>query len=107
MLLAYVLGSLEPGAVVNLGHGVVFVSRCADLAPAALPLSRCGQFGTCHLCLVQVSEGLLRLLLPYILGGLEPGAMVDHRAAAFMVIAQLATKATLGAQLLSGAKPPC
>ena len=49
-----------------------------------------------------MDEPLLAMLLPYLLKGLGPDVIADYRAATLMILTQLASKATLSAQLVSG-----
>ena len=65
---------------------------------------RCG----CSLLMLvhwQVGEDLLLLLLPYIVAGVGKGVSDDYRMASTMIACQLATRAPLSDQLLSGAAP--
>ncbi len=42
------------------------------------------------------------MMLPYMLAGVSSSAVADYRAATFMIIGQLASKATFSDHLLSG-----
>ena len=43
------------------------------------------------------------MLLPYLLAGLSASVVADYRAASYMIIGQLAARATFTADLASGA----
>lgn len=51
---------------------------------------------------LQVKEGLVRLLLPYLMAGLGANITADYRAATLMIVTQLASQATLADSLLAG-----
>lgn len=65
---------------------------CNDLP---LPLSL--------LCrLLQVGEGQVSALLPYVVAGLGSEVIPDYRAATLMVISQLASRVAMSGQLATG-----
>ena len=45
------------------------------------------------------------MLLPYLLAGLSASVVADYRAASYMIIGQLAARATFTADLASGSYP--
>jgi hypothetical protein len=49
-----------------------------------------------------VNEPLLATLLPYLAAGLAIDAMADYRAATYMVVAQLAARAAISEELVTG-----
>lgn len=51
---------------------------------------------------MQVDEGLVAFLLPYLLAGVGAAASPDYRAASYMAAAQLASRTGLSADLASG-----
>lgn len=46
------------------------------------------------------------MLLPYMLAGVNAASVADYRAATYMIVGQLASKATFSADLLSGGPAP-
>lgn len=49
-----------------------------------------------------MDEDTANLLLPYLVAGLGPEALLDYQSATLMIIGQLAARATLGADLVAG-----
>ena len=82
-LLDFVCEPLGQGGQAALAFSVVTV--CEALAKTA-----------------QVKEDLVSKLLPHILAALKGQASLNHRAAAYMVIAQLASATNFSAKLVSG-----
>lgn len=85
----------EPGLPAAPGHlAFAAVTVCEALGAAAAP-SKSGTGG-------GLTDATLRAVLPSVLGGLAPGAGPDRRAAALMVAAALAARASLSVDLVQG-----
>ena len=55
-----------------------------------------------RLVLLQMSEDLLQLLLPYLLAGLGKGSSAEYRLATYMIAAQLSSCTQLSDAFISG-----